>query len=55
MRSSGGSISENSENLLHKDKGEGQCMCSLGEGRAHAFKCRFFAEVTASPEDRMSP
>ena len=44
MRSSGGSISDSSENLLHKDMGEGQGICSLGEGRAHAFKCRFFAE-----------
>ena len=31
MRSSGGSISDSSENLLHKGRGEGQCMCSLGE------------------------
>ena len=32
MRSSGGRISENSENLLHKGRGAGQCICSLGEG-----------------------
>ena len=40
----GDSISDSSEKLLQRGRGEGQYLCDFGEGGVHAIQHIFFAE-----------
>ena len=55
--SPGDSISESSEKLLQRSKGECQYIWNSGEGEVHAIKhfFFFFLQVSASQEEQMSP
>ena len=56
--SPGDSISDSSEKLLQRGRGEDQYICDFGEGGIHAVKhCLtiFLQEVFASHEKQMSP
>ena len=43
--SPGGSISNSSEKLLLRGRGEGQYICDFGEGGVHSIKNTFLAEA----------
>ena len=58
----GGSISDSSEILLQRGKGESQCMCDFGGGKdtcTQAHKLQKFAasflKVTSSHKEQMPP
>ena len=55
--SPGDSISESSEKLLQRSRGECQYIWNSGEGEVHAIRHLFFffLQVSASHEEQMSP
>ena len=53
--SSGDRISDSSEKLLQRGRGEGQYICDFSEGGVRAIKHTFLQKVAASHEEQMSP
>ena len=49
------SISDSSEKLLQRGRGEGQYICDFSEGGVRAIKHTFLQKVAASHEEQMSP
>ena len=48
-------ISDSSEKLLQRGRGEGQYIVDFGEGGVHAIKHIFFFQVSACHKEQLSP